>query len=566
MILKHINDIASICAGHGIDTAVVSPGSRSAPLSLAFNQHPGIDVKVIADERSAAFIAMGIAQQQKKPVALICTSGSAIYNYAPAIAEAYYQEIPLLVLSADRPPEWTNQYDGQTIQQSGIFGKHVKASFDLPVDVSHPDALWHTNRTINEAIIEAVGSPNGPVHVNVPLREPFYPEENEKLEFSEVRIIENLEAEKQISEPNWTALLDEWNNANKPVIILGQIEPNNELTETLNSLVDKTNVIIISDIIGNQYRVKGAIQHQDAFLQGLKDSDIDKLVPDLLITVGKSLISKNLKLFLRNSPPETHWHIHPSDRINDTLKHLTRHISMNSISFFRSLESRLSPEKRINPVFNQQWLSLEKTAKENSSSFLERCSFGEFQATYSCLKTLPDNSQLHLANSMSVRYANLIGIEGDKHIEIFVNRGTSGIDGSNSTAVGATLAQNKLVTLITGDMAFFYDRNAFWHGFDLSNLRIIILNNHGGGIFRMIKGPKNQPDYEKLFETEQKLTAENTCRDFGFEYHPCHEAQDLNHVLRDFFNVSDQCKVLEVFSDSKTNEQILKEFKSQVLH
>jgi len=554
LILKHINDIVSVCVGHGVQTAIISPGSRSAPLTLAFNAHPAIDVRVIGDERSAAFVANGIAQQQQKPVVLVCTSGSAVLNYAPAIAEAFYQEIPLIVISADRPPEWVNQYDGQTIQQSGVLDKHVKASYNYPVDGNHPDAFWHANRISNEALITSMSFPQGPIHINVPLREPFYPSNGEQIEFPDTRIIGHTKADLELSSEVFEALKSEWDQHENKAIIIGQCEPDDELLSAIKKFSEQTGTVVINDIIGNQHLIPNVVQHQDAFLQPSSQSVLKELSPSLLLTLGKSLISKNLKVFLRNNPPKAHWHIRKSSRINDVFKHLTKWIQADPKSFFAN----------FNPVpgntsFIEKWKSVNETASNSISNFLATCDFGEFQAVSKCMVALPDNSQLHLANSMAVRYANFIGLK--KNIEVFSNRGTSGIDGSNGTAVGAALSQDKLVTLITGDMAFFYDRNAFWHEYDLSKLRVIVLNNHGGGIFRMIKGPQDQPDYEKLFQTNQQLTAENTAKDYNFGYQACSDLNGLNVALKSFFQPSDRPKLIEVFSESKKNTDIFNEFK-----
>ncbi len=554
MILEHINDIVSVCVGHGVQTAIISPGSRSAPLTLAFNAHPAIDVKVIGDERSAAFIATGIAQQQEKPVVLVCTSGSAILNYAPAIAEAFYQEIPLLVISADRPPEWVNQYDGQTIQQSGVLDKHVKASYNYPVDGNHPDAFWHANRTSNEALIASMSFPQGPVHINIPLREPFYPSTDEQIEFQDTRIIEHNKGDLELSPEIFEALKLEWNQYENKAIVIGQCEADDELLSAIKKFSEQTGTVVINDIIGNQHLMPAVVQHQDAFLQPSSQSVLKELSPGLLITLGKSLISKNLKVFLRSNPPKAHWHIRKSNRINDIFKHLTKWIQVDPKSFFTNF--RPDPD---NTSFSEKWKSVNETASNSISSFLATCDFGEFQAVSRCMQMLPENSQLHLANSMAVRYANFIGLK--KNVEVFSNRGTSGIDGSNGTAVGAVLSQDKLVTLITGDMAFFYDRNAFWHGYDLSKLRVIVLNNNGGGIFRMIKGPQDQPDYDKLFQTNQPLSAENTSRDYNFDYQACSDLNGLNVALESFFQSSDKPKLIEVFSESKKNTDIFNEFK-----
>jgi 2-succinyl-5-enolpyruvyl-6-hydroxy-3-cyclohexene-1-carboxylate synthase len=193
LIIQPILDLVSLCAKKGIKNAILSPGSRCAPISLAFARHPDIHARTVSDERSAAFIALGMAQQHEKPVALVCTSGSAAYNYAPAIAEAFFQQIPLLVITADRPPEWIDQWDGQTIRQAEIFGKHVKGFFSFPDEFGHPDKIWHANRLANEAINLACEYPAGPVHINIPLREPFYPETGEEFDFNqEIRCIETL--------------------------------------------------------------------------------------------------------------------------------------------------------------------------------------------------------------------------------------------------------------------------------------------------------------------------------------------------------------------------------------
>lgn len=558
MILPHINEIATLCSAHGIKQAIVSPGSRSAAISLAFDNHMEIDMKVVADERSAAFIAMGMAQQLKKAVALICTSGSAAYNYAPAVAEAYYQEIPLLIITADRPPEWIDQYDGQTIQQEGIFGRHVKESFNLPVDLSHKDAQWHSNRLVNQAIQKTEEFPKGPVHINVPIREPFYPSDGETYLFPATRKIEPLKTEKTIAESSWNQLITTWKNCSNRLLVLGQMEPNSELITILADLTQKTNTPIVNEITANQHGLNGNINKHDLFLQG--EAKVD--APELLITFGKSLISKNLKLFLRKNPPKYHWHIHEGNKLNDGLQHLTHSFDLNAEYFLSELTKRVPKSHSLN--FSSSWSDLNESTNIKSREFLSQSEFGELKAAGMALKALPSDSQLHLANSMSIRYANFIGLENGS-IEVYCNRGTSGIDGSNGTAVGAALSSGKIVTLLTGDMAFLYDRNAFWHSYELNNLRIIVLNNAGGGIFGMIKGPKSQGSYEKLFQTKQPLTAKLTAKEYGFEYAAAKGEEELEYELKQFFKPSTSAKILEVFSDPRKNEEIFASYKAYCL-
>ena len=557
MILDHINDIAAICAAQGVKTAIISPGSRSAPLTLAFVRHPDIETRVIPDERAAAFIGMGMAQQQKRPVVLVCTSGSAAYNYAPAVAEAFFQQIPLLVLTADRPPEWIDQYDGQTIRQKGIYGQHVKASFDFPDNPNHPDIAWHGNRIVNEALIASMNEPLGPVHINVPLREPFYPEVDERTFFRKVRTITKSTAAKMPSTETWAALLKTWNQSDKKLVVAGQQTADSQLANSLSSLSRKTGAVVVSDIISNQHEVEGIISHQDAFLHPSLADKNQVLQPDLLITFGKSNISKNLKLFLRKHPATVHWHIQPHERYQDTFQSLTQLIEAEAPYFFQALESQTGS---ANDEYQKQWQAANEKVAHLNNHFFQDQSFGEFQAVQSILSHLPEHSQLQLANSMAVRYANFLGLKDKKGITVWCNRGTSGIDGSNSTAVGAALSQDQMVTLITGDMAFFYDRNAFWHNYPTPNLRVIVLNNQAGGIFRLIKGPSDQPELEEYFETRQQLNAKSLAAEFGFGYSQATDAASLAESLKSFYSASEQAKILEIHTDSATNAAIFKAY------
>lgn len=559
MILPHISELVALCAAHGVTEAIVSPGSRSAAISLTLEAHNDINVRVIADERSAAFIALGVAQQQQKPVVLVCTSGSAALNYAPAIAEAYYQEIPLIVITADRPPEWIDQYDGQTIQQENIYGKHAKAAFNLPVDLTHKDAKWQANTMVNEALLKAQTAPFGPVHLNVPIREPFYPEANEEIVFENVRTIRKTISNKTLSEAHWELLLDQWQKANNCWIIVGHNNPDSKLRDALKSLLGRVN--IFSDIIGNQ-QGEGITKFQDLFLQPANFGAFATEAPDLIITIGKSLISKNLKLFLRKHPPKHHWHVKEGERLNDSLQQLTEWIDTTPHRFLEELAIRT---KELPAKYNDFWTDRNAVAKEALKIHLDKAEFGELKAVSQVLSALPDKSHLHLANSMAVRYGNFIGLLPNQQVQVYANRGTSGIDGCTSTALGAALATNQMVTLVTGDLAFFYDRNAFWNNEKFNNLRVIVLNNDGGGIFGMIKGPRQQNAYEKLFHTPHGLNAKKLCKEFDLNYTSVSNENELNEGLKKFFAKSKRPKVLELFSNAEDNARILTELKQALV-
>jgi len=573
--MQAVYNIAEICAQHGITDVVLSPGSRSAPLALAFARHPAFKghVRVVPDERAAAFIGLGIAQATRRPVVLVCTSGSAGLNYAPAVAEAFFQQIPLLILTADRPPEWIDQLDGQTIRQRNLYGAHAKGAFEFPVDTSHPDTKWYSARIINEAINLAQVAPAGPVQVNVPLREPFYPKAGEVIEYEQdVKIIREVPSSPEMHQSKLLEHMAELQSAGRVLVVAGQQPYNDGLNEALEDFVRTYGVPIIADSIANQGTNSIANQDNnaftfnkhDVFLAGLSEAQKNDLRPEILITFGQSLISKSLKLFLRNASPRQHWHVQATGEAADTFRGLTSLIRMEPKDFF----SRFSQETL---TADAESLAPWQLAESKASAFLVRFfdaanqPFNEFSAFRSALAALSDNTALHLANSMAVRYANIFGIPQGRQIEVFANRGTSGIDGCTSTAVGAALAQpGRPVVLLTGDVAFFYDRNAFWHNYPTPNLRVVLFNNHGGGIFRMIDGPRQQPELDEFFETRQALTAENTARDFNLRYFPVSSFAELDAALPVFFAAESGAAILEVFTDSKTNAAFFEEYRSAV--
>jgi 2-succinyl-5-enolpyruvyl-6-hydroxy-3-cyclohexene-1-carboxylate synthase len=554
--LQAIHNIAEILAQKGVTHAILSPGSRCAPITIALVRHPKITTKTISDERSAAFIALGLAQTLKQPVALLCTSGTAALNYAPAIAEAYFRQIPLIVITADRPTEWIDQLDGQTIRQQQLFGQHIKASYHIPTEHHHTEIQWFINRTFNEAINISTNDTKGPVHINIALREPLYP--NAEVKFDPTtRIIERLDAETQLSAQTWHSLATSLQSLKTIMVIVGQHEFNETLLQQLSTLQKQYNLVIVGDFISNISSVPQAIKHHDVFL-GKAYSNT--LKPDLLITFGLSLISKALKQFVRNNPPKAHWHIQQTAIVADTFKTLTKHIPTD-IGYFIENSHLLGLTKTATQTsFFEAWQMQEQKAKSYLQSFFKTQDFGEFETIQIVLGAIKEETVLHLSNSMTVRYANILST--NQTVEVMANRGTSGIDGSTSTALGASLANQKTHLLITGDMAFFYDRNALWNNYIKSNFKIIVLNNHAGGIFRIIDGPKNQPELEEYFETTQALDAEKTAIEHGFNYFKASNKQALLEALPLFLGDNNKASLLEVFTDSKTNAMIFENYKN----
>jgi 2-succinyl-5-enolpyruvyl-6-hydroxy-3-cyclohexene-1-carboxylate synthase len=555
LIIQPILDLVAICAKKGIEQAILSPGSRCAPLTLAFARHPDIHARTISDERSAAFIALGMAQQLNQPVVLVCTSGSAALNYYPAVAEAFFQQVPLLILTADRPAEWIDQWDGQTIFQPEVYGKHVKKSFQFPDSFSGKEQSWHAGRIVNEAINLAKQFPAGPVHINIPLREPFYPAENEEFAFPQFpREFTTVSSQTLLSDESLNHIKNRLGEIKRILIVPGQQKPNPQIQTYLDQLAKNKKVVVVTDTISN-LQSQHTINLHDHWLGN--ETFYPRLTPDLIISFGKSVISKSLKQFLRKSE-SSHWHIQPDGQAKDTYQHLTRILACSSPQFLNWLSKNL-PEQ--DPAFQAQWFSLEKTVKESLPKVLESVEFGEYPALHLVSAKIPSLSKLHLANSMAVRYVNFLG---KRPQEIICNRGTSGIDGSNSTAVGCTFTTKEPVTLITGDMAFFYDRNAFWHNYSTPNLRVILLNNHAGGIFRLIDGPAKQPELEEFFETRQQLNANHLAEEFGFFYIKAKNKEELERALTDFYEPSIHPKILEIETSSLKNAAILKEIKEKI--
>lgn len=563
-ILQPIHNIAEICAKKGIKNAILCPGSRSAALTISFVRHPKINTFSISDERSAAFIAIGMAQITQKPVVIVCTSGTAAYNFASAIAESFFQEIPLIILTADRPDEWIHQYDGQTIFQKDIYGKHVKKSYHFPSDYTHPDAVWQIERSLNEGINLSTTSPKGPIHFNIPIREPFYPTENEQVTFDRhVRIINKPTSLPTLNEETWREIFEIWEKSERKLIAIGQsseIQLNN-----LKNISDEFFVPIVGDIISNIHSdSSNFISTHDIFLGGNNDSTFQ---PDLLITAGMSFISKNLKIYLRKFQPKYHFHIQQHPDLIDPFQTLTHKFEVSPNYFFKKLFEDLDYQKfregdeEDEADFFDSWISKNSHSKKKLSDFLSSTEFSDLKAFEIVLNELPENSILHLGNSMSVRYANLIGLDSRKNIELFCNRGTSGIEGSLSTAVGQAMMTNRIVTCILGDVSFMYDRNALWNNYLPKNLRIVVMNNHGGNIFRMIDGPSKQPELRDYFETNQRENCEFVAKQAGIDYAICKNINDLEINSKLLFEEKSQPFLLEIETDPLINKEVFMKFK-----
>jgi 2-succinyl-5-enolpyruvyl-6-hydroxy-3-cyclohexene-1-carboxylate synthase len=537
---------------YGIDTVVISPGSRNAPLTVGFLNHPAIETLRIVDERCAAFFALGIAQQTQKPVAIVCTSGSALLNYYPAIAEAFYSNIPLVVISADRPAHLIDIGDGQTIRQENVFANHILFSANLQeTAASESQNLMLVSEALQTALLK-----QGPVHINVPFEEPLY-ETVDALSDVIANSVKQFFQKSILSltprnEVDVDALIKIWNASSKKLIVVGSHFPDAELQAVLNDFVNDASVLLLTETSSNLHSKK-CINAIDQLIFSLDDAQLKEFQPDVLITFGGMVVSKKIKQLLRKHPPKHHWHVDALKAV-DTYHCLTEFVQQKPIDFLLQLHSEAN---EVHSDYQQRWLSEKEKRAQKHQHYLQGIAHSDLKVFESVLESVPKDSQLQLANSSVVRYAQLFDV--DQSLRVFCNRGTSGIDGSTSTAIGAALASEEQTVFITGDLSFFYDSNALWNAYIPKHFRIIIINNFGGGIFRFIPGPKstNALDY---FETPHQLTAAQLSEMYHFEYASVSDGTQLQTALATFYSASEQPKILEVFTDKEINEKVLKEY------
>ncbi|MFY9242689.1 MAG: 2-succinyl-5-enolpyruvyl-6-hydroxy-3-cyclohexene-1-carboxylic-acid synthase [Polaribacter sp.] len=537
--------VISACLQFNVDTVVISPGSRNAPLTIGFSNHPEIQTLSIVDERCAAFFALGIAQQKQKPVAVLCTSGSALLNYYPAIAEAFYSKIPLVVISADRPKHLIDIGDGQTIRQENVFENHILFSANL---VENDKFKTRNAQLIGEAL-QLATSQNGPVHINVPFDEPIYETVEDLKQFHFPHIsMSSLDN----SHINYDYLSKIWNDAERKMIVVGVSYPDKELHQLMDLYAEDDSVLIFTETTSNLHHSK-AIDSIDQLIFSLDELDFKELQPDILITFGGMIVSKRIKQFLRNYQPKHHWNIDEKKAIN-TFFCLSEFIQTKPVDFFSKFNKIISKKESD---YQSKWLAIRDKRREKHSEYLSKIKHSDFKAFEQVLESIPNNSQLQISNSAIIRYAQLFSIPAT--IDVFCNRGTSGIDGSTSTAIGAAFASKKQTVFITGDLSFFYDSNALWNKNIPANFRIIIINNSGGGIFKIIPGPATT-NAAKYFETPHCLTAEHLCKMFEFEYQKAFSTESVKNELESFYYSSEKPKILEIFTPSAENDVILKDY------
>ncbi|WP_133687228.1 2-succinyl-5-enolpyruvyl-6-hydroxy-3-cyclohexene-1-carboxylic-acid synthase [Maribacter spongiicola] len=564
--------IVQHCQAKNISNIIISPGSRNAPLTIAFAENPFFKCYSIVDERCAAFFALGLAQQLQEPVVVLCTSGSALLNYYPAVAEAYFSNIPIIVISADRPVYKLGIGDGQTINQQNVFENHIRYSANLRQDVSHAtDKVmhykpeWIDGKAVNDVqhevqnyndeelnrAFEIAFTTNCPVHINAPFEEPLYNTLEEPSVWSEISAIPNevvnvvdLEKHRNI-----------WNSSIRKMILVGVNTSNAIKDIVLEKLANDPSVMVLTETTSNIHHPNffNSIDSLVAPIEMHADTklEFEKLKPEVLITFGGLIVSKKVKAFLRNYTPKHHWHI-GGQFANDTFFCLEEHIKISVNDFFSEMYAE---NLHLKSDYFSEWNLVKEQYELKREDYLKEIPFSDFLAFNHILETVPNYYMLQLANSSTIRYTQLFNV--NPTLKVFCNRGTSGIDGSTSTAIGASLASSSPTLFITGDLSFFYDSNALWNNYIKSDFRIIVINNNGGGIFRILPGKENSEVFETYFETRHSLSAEHLCAMYGFNYRTAKSSEELEEELSTFFNKTGRPQLLEISTPTLKNDKIL---------
>lgn len=537
---------------YGMKQVVCSPGSRNAPLIIALDEHPEIETFVVHDERSAAFFALGLSLASGLPVGVCCTSGSAMLNYYPAVAEAYYQCVPLIVLSADRPEEWIDQGDGQTIVQKGVYENHIRFEATINEFCHSENDESEIDLIVQNGFAQASGAWKGPIHFNFPLSEPLY-----EISLRSIEPIEKVIIEKENHSIDFSEYTKKWSRFKKKMILCGQSAKNVSLLNELVQISDDTSVVVLVESPSNLVH-RNFIQCIDRTLAAISESELNDFEPDLLVTIGGAVISKKIKQLLRKANIKEHWKIGFEFPEMNTYRHLSNVVKCSPLTLFQKLNSE--KEYVIDSNFGSKWKQKDYQFESAIGEFISTVPYSDLSVFELIMDYIPENSNLHLANSSVVRYAQLFSPISS--LSYYSNRGTSGIDGSSSTAFGVSInSPNKYNVLITGDISFFYDSNAFWNNYLGKNLRIILINNGGGGIFKIIPGPKSTGKLEKYFNTENAFDSKGICDTFNIEYFKANNLMEIDSQMEAFYeDNSERPKLMEIDTINCNNEKVLSDF------
>ncbi len=531
--LQHIADLAPALERIGARHVVIAPGSRNAPLTQLFTSQDSFTCHSIVDERSAGYVALGMSRQTGEPVVLVTTSGTAVLNLSPAVAEAFHQRIPLVVLTADRPRERLPQFDNQVIDQRAPYFNHSKGFFEFPAQVRTSEDL-HTKFLAVEDLLEAaLKEPRGPVHVNLPLTEPLYVPLPGAVLSPPKDQNHSRESGQEKADPEDVYM------ERKVLILAGMGRGSEEISAVLEELVDFGQVAVVAENISNLIS-PGFISVPELVLAGADEDELKDLSPDVVIAFGLQVVSKRMRLFV-NSLDKAEVRVIPEE--------------CSLPMYFRVM--RGNSTKKVENLYQKKWLHLQRKVSSEARHYMETAPYSNLVAVQRILDRIPEGTVLHLGNSATIRNSQLIPSRNG--LEYYSNRGTSGIDGSVSSAVGAAMVSSAPHLLLVGDLSFVYDSNALWNKDFPENLKIVVVNDGGGGIFRLLEGPEHMDFFEDFSVTHHPVSLELLSQSFGRGFLRVTGLDGLDEQLGSLFEVGNRLTVLEVDTTSAENSRIFKE-------
>ncbi len=552
--------LLDVLEAHGVKDIVASPGSRNAPLLISCSYRENLRVQVVADERNAAFIALGMAMVSRKPVVVICTSGTALYNYAPAVAEAFYQGVPLIVISADRPFHWIDQQDSQTLIQPGALSKIVKKSFDIPVVSENKEIEWFVNRIANEAMLLASSNKPGPIHINLQIDGPL---SNTIDSFQEKqRIIQIIPGAANLAAKDIKYLFSRL-YGKRILIVAGFMPPDNELNQHITLFSSLPGVVVLCETLSNLH-LKGNPYAIDSVIAGLSKETKEELRPDVVISLGGALVSRMLKEYIRQQAPEV-WTLGDTYFGVDVFKNLSLNICVSPSFFFKTFYHTFRKHYRKNPdvkedlnKYTSQWRTTSEKQLEIRDRYVKNANWSELKAFDIILNSIPKNANLFLSNGTPVRYAQLF-TESIPHAS-YSNRGVSGIDGTSATALGCSLAFKGQTILISGDMSFNYSPTIMGYPFIPASFKIIVINNKGGGIFRFISPTRYIEHRDRFFCADPNVPVKELAHTYKWDYIEANSEESLVKGISLFLNSSRNTILEVVIDDEEYSASLLRKY------
>ncbi len=542
---ENVNILTSLLVAHGVHHAVCCPGSRNSPIVHNLNACPDIACYPVTDERSAGFYALGMSQCLQEPVVVCVTSGTALLNLAPAVAEACYQHIPLVVISADRPQAWIDQLDGQTLPQPDALGRFVRKAVSLP-EPHDKETRWYCNRLVNEALLETRHHGDGPVHINVPISEPLFEYSTPQLPEERSICLLNPRSHKTLLSVECAG---QFFVSKKPMMIIGQMSTEGLIPEELYLISSCAVVLNESLSVGN-----GGVNFDEVLYALGEDHDYQ---PDFVLYLGDTMVSKRIKQWMRNLKDAHIWAVSEDGSIHDTSMQLYGVIEGHPADVLEDLVEAIGM-KAIQSVesFKTRWEKVLQKADKHAGKY--QPDFSEMAVVKYFEEQLgtAEDCYVHYGNSSAIRLANIYA----RHY-VYCNRGVNGIEGSLSTAAGFSCVSDQTVFCVIGDLSFFYDQNALWNQDLRGNFRILLLNNGKGGIFNMLKGLEQSPARDKFVAAEHHTSAEGICRQNGVAYMKATNMEEMQKGIDTLLNTESDCPMLlEVFTDAAEDERVFKDY------